>query len=662
MLFQEFSKSKTLIVIVSMVATVSGSVDAATFDIGSVTGAWTGVQPPSSSTNVTGIGTSTVRWGIPFASVGGAGEQSGYSFTGTAQGGGYEGENEFDLGTFTHLNNTINNGTSITGADLALAFTVSVGGLAKIVSAAVHFDHFETPNTAVNTGSCANGGTLGVGVNSNGCADRVRIDNSGAGENNFVIDGINYVLEVTGFSTGGQSVSEFWTREQAANTATLQARIKKVEIIPAPINDLSKPNFDFVGDLAGDVGTEFDPSKPTIVLTHGWQRDGAYSGTIGNTPFTSDLYDAIKSRLGSDVNVVAFVWQDAYFESPTSISGVSDKILADIGLTLGLKLKNLAGSQYDLPIQFIGHSLGSEVNVVAAQFLDARQFNVAQVTTLDAPIGRKPLKIPVAPYALITKSVNIDLLDNYYGTQGSTFYDPLGKLGAFGGPIAGWSFDGGQAYDTDHSGVWKEYLNTINDISSTSGFYFSVALGQTGGFYTATEDANRGEPAVYNTVLAKLEPTALVHANFDATSSTLALSTGSNGYASFQIEKPDSITSLLFDLSFSEAGLGDFLEVVIDNELLGTFSAELYKDFASTIFLDIEKFSPGFHEMYFLLVNQSQEYSQLKASNFRYFQPVAAEVAPIPLPPSGILILLGIAGLALLRTKKTARPISFQPS
>ena len=456
-----------------------------------------------------------------------------------------------------------------------------------------------------------------------------------------IFGGINTIpLSYGSTANNGYSIS-FKVDSFSYNFSDGSVSLGESGIAPVPLNNLAKPNFDFVGDLAGDVGNKFNPNKPTIVLTHGWQRSGAYSGAIDDIPFTSDLYDAIKDRMGSDVNVVAFVWQDAYFASPTSISGVSDKILGDIGLSLGLKLKNLTGAQYDLPIQFIGHSLGSEVNVVAAQFLDARGLNVAQVTTLDAPIGR--FLVPVAPYALLTKSVNIDLLDNYYGT----------KLTAFGGPISGWEFGaGGEAFDADHSGVWKEYLNTINDIYSTSGFYFSVALGQSGGFYTATEEASPGQPAVYNSVLAKLDPTALVHADYDIVNSTLALSTGSNGYASFQIEKPDSVTSLLLDLSFSEAGIGDFLEVAFDNELLGTFSAELYKNFTSPIFLDIEKFSPGFHEIYFLLVNKSQDFAQLHASNFRYFQPVSATIAEVPLPPSGYLVVLGIAALAFIRRKK----------
>ncbi len=174
-----------------------------------------------------GLGTSTVRWRTPYRGTGGTGEQSGYNFAGTAVGL-YKSGTEFQLGRFTHFNKTIKIGTSITGADLGLAVSVAIGGVSHAVTAAFAFDHFETPNNGNGRGACQNGRSLGSGVNSNGCADRVRILNNAGSENQFEVNGVTYILEIAGFLIAGQVFSEFWTQERANNTAVLRARFRAV--------------------------------------------------------------------------------------------------------------------------------------------------------------------------------------------------------------------------------------------------------------------------------------------------------------------------------------------------------------------------------------------------------------------------------------------------
>lgn len=216
-----------------------GPTSAATLDIDGVTGAWTGLLPRSGPTNVNGIGTETVRWGTPYAGLGGTGEQSGYNFTGSAVGT-FESGVDFDLGTFTHFNKVINDRTSITGANLGLAVSIAIGGVSQAITAAFRFDHWETRNDGVGGGRCQDGGMLGVGVNSEGCADRVRVLRNEGSVNQFAIDGVMYALEITGFLVAGQAFSEFWTQEQANNTAVLQARFTEIggtppDPIPSPV-------------------------------------------------------------------------------------------------------------------------------------------------------------------------------------------------------------------------------------------------------------------------------------------------------------------------------------------------------------------------------------------------------------------------------------------
>lgn len=226
-MFSVMRTVRTFAVLSTMAVAMIGAVQSATLDVSGVSGAWTGLFPTSGPTKVNGIGTSTVRWGTPYRGKGGTGEQSGYNFTGTAFGG-YESDDEFDLGTFTHFNKTISIGTSITGADLGLAISIVIGGVPQAITAAFRFEHDETKNNGERSGLCKNGGANKSGVNVNGCADRVNILNNSGSSNQFTFEGVIYVLEITGFLVEGAPFSEFWTRERADNTAVLRARFREV--------------------------------------------------------------------------------------------------------------------------------------------------------------------------------------------------------------------------------------------------------------------------------------------------------------------------------------------------------------------------------------------------------------------------------------------------
>jgi hypothetical protein len=139
----------------------------------------------------------------------------------------------FDLGTFTHRNQPIQAGTSITQATLKVFFDFMIDDdpLMTIISrsSTFVFKHLETPNGA---DPCADGGDNGVGVNVNGCADNVDPVTNPAFSEAFDVGGVTYLLDVTGFDIG----SSFWTVEGATNTATIQARFTaKENVAPIPL-------------------------------------------------------------------------------------------------------------------------------------------------------------------------------------------------------------------------------------------------------------------------------------------------------------------------------------------------------------------------------------------------------------------------------------------
>ena len=219
------SKFSSVFALATAAAITFGSISAAlaaTVQVAGVNGSWTALLPPNGPTNVNGLNTNTVKWGTPLGQ-----NQSGYSFIGSAAGVVETGA-DFDLGTFTHNNFVIRTGTSITGAGLGVAINLMIGGVSKAVNAAFNFDHLETVNLPARGSACANGAANGVGVNAAGCADRVTIKDNAASQQSFEIDGFLYILEITGFTVAGQLFSQFWTQENASNSALLRARITLV--------------------------------------------------------------------------------------------------------------------------------------------------------------------------------------------------------------------------------------------------------------------------------------------------------------------------------------------------------------------------------------------------------------------------------------------------
>lgn len=191
-----------------------------TLQIDSVTGAWTS---STGGINVSGVGTNTLSWG-------GGNPQSSYVFTGDAPPafGGILPGADFNLGTFTHNNFPIIL-PAISEATLAVDVlgTLFIDGVDSgnfNVSSVFDFQHNETPNTA----PCD---PMGATI----CPDVVTIMlNAGASET-LVIDGVSYILDVTGFVVGGVLQDQFVTEEGLENDAILQGRFREISsVIPVP--------------------------------------------------------------------------------------------------------------------------------------------------------------------------------------------------------------------------------------------------------------------------------------------------------------------------------------------------------------------------------------------------------------------------------------------
>lgn len=236
--FIVMNKSQLSLIAAALAVLTSGPAQASTVTLSNITATWYDGNP---SANVTYFNNPTAtpgtpaqaRWGVAQ----GAG-QSGYDFTLAAQPLVFSvppspSPNQV-LGTFTHLNNPISAGTSITDIKLKITADVLVNGSLTVPKTFNYdFDHWETPN---GDNPCADGGTNGVGINLSGCADRV-IANWSAVSDSFTVGTDIYTLNVIGFSLtpdGSNPFSSFWTAERADNVAYLLANVALTSDVQVP--------------------------------------------------------------------------------------------------------------------------------------------------------------------------------------------------------------------------------------------------------------------------------------------------------------------------------------------------------------------------------------------------------------------------------------------
>jgi hypothetical protein len=195
----------------------AGSAQAVTFNLSGSSGSWTGTVGGS---NIVGIGTNEVRWGVPANN---SGLQSGLGFNGVGSTN-IELNEIFSVGTLTHFNNVVS--TAASAADLQLNLDFSTPDVNEPFNFTFAID--ETPN-----------GGICPYPSQTPCSDRITFPRALPSES-FSFGGEDYTLNLVGFGNDPANFNDgFISEEGGSNAILLFARI--VEAPVSPTNPTTTP-------------------------------------------------------------------------------------------------------------------------------------------------------------------------------------------------------------------------------------------------------------------------------------------------------------------------------------------------------------------------------------------------------------------------------------
>ena len=243
----------------------------------SSSGVWTAVNGGS---DVTGVGTSEVRWGEPAENY-----KSGLRFDGQSVNSNFG--QEFCLGKLTHFNYPIYNAAS--GATLKVKMTFTNPPLGSV---SFIYDMGIDETTNPRGGVCGETSCTYSPCETTPCPDKVSWPNA-IPDQIFTIDGIDYTLQIVGIKDAcpsGNLKESFITQERKSNLGYLVGRIIRVSA-PDAIDDAysTKTNTPLTVEAPGVLGNDIDTDGDPLSVTentppaHGSVTVGA-DGSLTYTP------------------------------------------------------------------------------------------------------------------------------------------------------------------------------------------------------------------------------------------------------------------------------------------------------------------------------------------------------------------------------------------
>jgi hypothetical protein len=203
---------------------------------------------------------------------------------------------------------------------------------------------------------------------------------------------------------------------------TTKTPVKPLTTVVTP----SAAQLEVFNPSSGTFGSgTVNPSLPTIVLTHGWQDSP--SGWVSNMAglINADIVHDLNGP-STPVNIVAWNWSS---EADTPQLGYATSRTQEEGAGLGEALSATLGSNYQQPIHFLGHSLGTLVDAEAVNVFHSHDPNSQIQDTLfdDAEVANLADGLSVVPPPLgsplwatsIPEDGSYAYLDNYISAVGN---------------------------------------------------------------------------------------------------------------------------------------------------------------------------------------------------------------------------------------------------
>ncbi len=494
-------------------------------------------------------------------------------------------------------------------------------------------------------------------------------------------------------SVGRVNEGEYWVRVSSGGKFEDSQRA-----VIGVIGETIPPRRSVPGVVQTPYGT-FDPTLPTIVLTHGWQPTGEYDP---NTPTQSiaDLRDAIDGRLraqGMRANILVYTWREAYTGLPgTNVGyawpGYAFSYVDDHGESLARFLKPLIGSrEYSKNIHFIGHSFGTFVNANAAKLLGEWGVFVNQFTILDSPIsswasaGYAGYNMDDYFYRRLAR-YKVFYVDNYYAPQE---YLGFAKLG---GPlISAFPSGGYEVPQTNHSTIVTAYYTKTASGTENTNLYANRSLGFHNSIIVDPYRDRRGTewdpPASTSLVdfvndgFRTIFGSSRKVGNSDGTSirnviELLSSSTNSEPTPSmvshsanesdppvssdarieFDLVIPETADALTFDLNFPSPNNEDFVAVAFNDETIHVINSDsgedgLYKELEASV----TRFAGTAGILSVTLYSTNGNASPVQISNMRFLSSPKQSVPPLLERPTNLRVIRSSSSGSRTRVTLSAR-------
>jgi hypothetical protein len=391
-------------------------------------------------------------------------------------------------------------------------------------------------------------------------------------------------------------------------TSSMYVRCVRGGAIISVANTTKEPPINFItlpssGQLKNLRDTPVSLDKPTVIITHGWNREGNEI-----PPWIVEMSIAMMDK-GINANILWWDW----IEQAKSLTplGVASNAPYQ-GKALAAALLTTFGQSHNRPIHFIGHSMGTRVNRVAVNELhlptNGWDPNNTHVTILDAPdwgpldTGYWSKCIPdnafwvdnyvtafgelhhEASNVILPKEMPITISPSFIGLIDNLTYFHKDAVSWYIESIENpsqtqmgfrWSFEYGGLIDPPPNDTY--FLQSVDDPNNNL-FLENITLSEAESiinirnYLYTIETSLLVSESIRSTIETRGNAIAGINSqivnNLQKYTISLILTEASPSFAWIPISIPQNAEFMSFDFKVEQAGDGDYLSVGIQNELL----------------------------------------------------------------------------------------------